>query len=354
MTTHLLGKSMILGIIALCVGASIGSAFSVQPLVTPRPVTRGNILYVGGNGSGNYTTIQAAIDNSTNGDTIYVYDGIYNQNIDTKLNKQITIHAEDQGATITGPTTANPVVSIRTSGVVLDGFTIIGTTNQIVVQVMSLLENVVISNNVIKNGGYGISLMITTSRTTISDNIIQNNAFVGIQVQTSTYNLINHNIVRNNPGQGISVALSSHHNTIVNNTILNNGKEGISIDGAKSTDNTITGNNISGNQVGLRLKSGGTNTIQSNIIQKSLMEGVLLQVSSENTITMNNFINNKRQAAFRLSSRNTWDSNYWSNWIGFKGSQPFLQKLPKAVHGLVLFTFDMHPMLAPYNITGFP
>ncbi len=34
----------------------------------------GNIFYVGGSGFGNYTKIQDAIDNSSNGDTIFVYD----------------------------------------------------------------------------------------------------------------------------------------------------------------------------------------------------------------------------------------------------------------------------------------
>ena len=34
----------------------------------------GNTLYVGGLGPGNYTTIQAAIDDASDGDTVFVYD----------------------------------------------------------------------------------------------------------------------------------------------------------------------------------------------------------------------------------------------------------------------------------------
>ena len=40
--------------------------------------TYGNIQYVGGNGSGNYTAIQDAIDHAEQGDTIYVFKGTYN------------------------------------------------------------------------------------------------------------------------------------------------------------------------------------------------------------------------------------------------------------------------------------
>ena len=34
----------------------------------------GNTLYVGGSGSGNYTSIQEAIDETEDGDTVFVYD----------------------------------------------------------------------------------------------------------------------------------------------------------------------------------------------------------------------------------------------------------------------------------------
>ena len=38
-------------------------------------------LYVGGTGAGNYTKIQDAIDNASAGDTIRVFNGVYNENI---------------------------------------------------------------------------------------------------------------------------------------------------------------------------------------------------------------------------------------------------------------------------------
>ena len=38
----------------------------------------GQILYVGGTGSGNYSCINDAINNTSNGDTVFVYNGTYN------------------------------------------------------------------------------------------------------------------------------------------------------------------------------------------------------------------------------------------------------------------------------------
>ena len=39
----------------------------------------GNTLYVGGDGPGNYSTIQDAIDDAVDGDTVFVYSGIYDR-----------------------------------------------------------------------------------------------------------------------------------------------------------------------------------------------------------------------------------------------------------------------------------
>lgn len=350
MKNELIARSLVFGMVVLFFGASVTSAYNVEPSFSAQPMNRGNILYVGGSGPGNYTTIQAAINNATNGDTIFVYNNTYNENIDTKL-KKISLMGEERDITIIQGQTTAPVVRIGSSDVTIAGFTVIGTPTEVVIQVASLSDNVFIFNNVIKDGGYGISLLPTTSKVTISDNTIINHAFIGIQLQTSSYDVISGNRIENNGGQGIELSLSSNHNSILNNSIINNAKEAILVGGITSTENTIAGNNISHNQIGIRFTSAGSNTIRSNNIQGSTMEGVLLQSSNENAIEKNNFIQNKRQAAFKLSSRNTWDANYWSNWIGFKLTQPLFQKFPKVIGGLLRINFDWHPAKLPYNIS---
>ena len=40
---------------------------------------KGITYYVGGTGSGNYSTIQNAINDASDGDTVYVFQGTYNQ-----------------------------------------------------------------------------------------------------------------------------------------------------------------------------------------------------------------------------------------------------------------------------------
>ncbi len=348
MKKKLVAKSMIVGIVLLCIGASSVTAVNIQP---SQPMGRG-ILYVGGGGPGNYTSIQEAIDNSTSGDTIFVYAGTYAENIDTKL-KKITLMGENRESTFIEGQTTDPVVRIGNSDTTIEGFFMKGSSDEIILQVATLCEDVYIVNNIIENGIQGISLTVPTSRINIIGNTILNNIYIGIQIQTSTYTLIQGNTITANGKQGIDLSLNSNHNSILNNTITGNGEEGIAVGGLASTENTIEGNIIGDNKLGIRFTTGaGSNEIRSNRIEYSAMEGLLLSSSSENTIEKNNFIDNKRQATFKISSRNVWDANYWSNWVGVKFSAPFFQKLPKLILGGIRMNFDKNPALVPYNITG--
>jgi len=56
--------------------------------------TNGNILYVGGDGPNNYTKIQDAINDAHDGDTIFVYYGIYNESI--IMNKSVSLIGIDK------------------------------------------------------------------------------------------------------------------------------------------------------------------------------------------------------------------------------------------------------------------
>lgn len=348
MKTRIVKQSIVVSIILVCIGASAVSGLKTNVTNDNQPTDRGNWLYVGGSGPGNYTSIQKAIDNSTNGDTIYVYNKTYNENLDTKF-KKITLMGENRDITIVQGQGTNPTVKISTGEVTITGFTLIVVAPEPVIETATAINTVLINHNLIQVGGYGVKLDLSTNKITITDNIITDQVYAGIQGQTTSYDVISWNLIEKSSGQGIDLTLGSNHNSILNNTIINNAKEGIFLEGGGNT-NTISGNNVSNNQVGIRLAIAGTTTIKNNNIQGSLMEGLLMKSSSDNVIQMNNFINNKRQASFQFSSRDTWDANYWSNWIGFKLSQPMFQKFPKAIFGVMRIYFDSHPAKTPYTI----
>ncbi len=64
-------KWLAIGIILLFVGTCIIPA-TAQDTEELQPSSRGNWLYVGGSGPGNYTKIQDAIDNASDGDSVFV------------------------------------------------------------------------------------------------------------------------------------------------------------------------------------------------------------------------------------------------------------------------------------------
>ncbi|KYK31078.1 MAG: hypothetical protein AYK22_02730 [Thermoplasmatales archaeon SG8-52-3] len=335
----------------------------------------GNVLYVGGNGSGNYSTIQEAIDDAINGDTVFVFDDSspYQENI--RINKQISVIGENKDTTvINGISGQDHAVRISAKNAEISGFTISGTADgQDGILVYPLMEDCIISNNKVEDSSYGIYLQATSTKITIIDNIISNNEFEGILLQESDRNIISGNTITENGDFGISLeavskqndildntvennfggiqlAGSSSQNTISGNNVINNEREGILIEGVLTTTNEITGNNVTGNNAGMKVSNGGKNIISSNNFKDNTIEGLYFMFSNENIIEMNNFIGNRRNARYVASFRNTWDSNYWDDWIGLKFDIPFFKMFPKSIRGVSFRAYDMNPQEEPYNI----
>jgi parallel beta-helix repeat protein len=80
----------------LCLLVCNGSAVAlITPIVAP--TNRGN-WYVGGIGEGNFTLIQDAFDNASDGDTIYIFPGTYQGGL--ILRKALTVKGSDPASTI--------------------------------------------------------------------------------------------------------------------------------------------------------------------------------------------------------------------------------------------------------------
>jgi hypothetical protein len=156
-----------------------------------------DIIYVKADGTGDYPTIQSAIDASVNGDTIIVADGIYtgdgNHDIDF-LGKAITLQSEN------GP--ENCIIDCENNGraFILESHE--GRTSKII-------------GLTIKNGyvlhQHGGAIYLSESRPTISECIFENNsaaqiwtgwmAFGGaIHCSYTSNPLISYCIFRNNDG----------------------------------------------------------------------------------------------------------------------------------------------------------
>jgi len=291
------------------------------------PINRGDTLYVGGGGFGNYTTIQSAIDDAKDGDTVFVYDDSspYYENI--IINKSIFLRGENRDTTFIDGNGVGDVIYVNNKWIYISGFTVQnGGLDYPFGGIYISSTYGMISNNNIENNFYGI-IMYYSDQIYIFNNNITNNNQCGIYLERSPNNYISSNLIRNQPFNGIGLYNSSSDNIIYNNTILNNKYSGI------------------------RVTNCYNNYMYKNTISKNLV-GIRVEFSSNNTIMNNNFIKNIYREAYHLGNKflghkNNWSGNYWN--------RP--RVLPKPIFGrtgmffklIPYIDFDWSPAKQPYH-----
>jgi len=220
-----------------------------------------NIFYVGGSGPGNYSSIQAAIDATNNGDTVFVFkdSSPYYENV--VVNKSIDLIGEDKETTVIYGGTFDYVVYVAADFVNIRGFTI-------------------------RNDNYYNGINLHTNYSTITDNIVSN-TFHGIILHYSSNNKIFNNIISLNRGHGVCLD-ESNNNALVNNNITYNIWTGIRF--YSSNNNNISDNMISKNGDGMLLSSSKNNVIKENFINNNYRGIILAPFSLINPVYCTNNI----------------------------------------------------------------
>jgi parallel beta-helix repeat protein len=207
-------KCLAIEIILLFLGACFIPAIAQD--TEKQLLSRGNWLYVGGSGPGNYTRIQDAINDANTGDTIFVFRGVYNESF--SIQKSITVLGEDKTSTIIdGQFLYRGIVQLVAENILFSGFKIVNSKQD-------------------TDDGFGISV---SSHDIVTNNIIADNGFFGGIIITGDYNQINNNIIHNNQGHGIYIRKSASYSTISENNIYDNN-DGIM---AYYCDNSVISNN---------------------------------------------------------------------------------------------------------------
>ena len=272
------------------------------------------ILYVGGSGPGNYTTIQSALDNASSGDTVFVYDDSSPYNEHIVVDKSITIMGENRDTTV-----IDGNISINAKSVIMHGFTIRSASG---------------------TGSTGIS--IDSGNTCISDITVSRYSF-GIHVLSGC------NIISDAEITDCSIGIYLAHtiNNIIYGSTISRNNEGIHFEG--SENNLVIYSNISGNDEGIWIDSGYGNSIFHNNI-----ENITLWHSRGTSVEGNNFPGDANHATFFFSlyespfSQNHWSGNYWGSSTLF----------PKIIVGRWWIfpwpNFDLRPVSKPYEIVKNP
>jgi len=342
-------------IIPIILGSNIAITNTTDKLLNQ--FNNGNILFVGGIGPNNYTSIQDAIDNSSDGNTVFVFDDSspYYENLD--MNKSINLIGENRETTIIDSGINKIVLNITKNFLNFSGFTLTNNAsywlgyygiylrsdcNHIFNNIINLSDGIgiflnsnnnVISSNIISNSFTGI-LLHNCCNNTVSGNIISKNNW-GIELGLSTDNIISGNTISSSVWRGVSLHGWSHKNIITKNIIISNNWSGISL--ILCNQNIISNNNIENNENSIGLLDSHFNKIKNN-----------------------NIIGNKLDPHFKDSIANQWKGNYWGrnrNLPKFIFGSLVLLEPPAHVPGLFIkipwINVDLFPAKGPYNIPRF-
>jgi len=253
---------------------------------------RAGAIIVDVNGAGNYTTIQEAVDNAKPGDTIYVKPGSYFGKI--VIDKSLTLIGSGSANTTIKSNGGGTAIFLTADSVIIRGFNIREAWWDSAVYMTNVSECIV-ENCTLTNSSYGI-YALSSNNNTISNNIISNNSHVGIYLEKANYNYVLNNICNTNNGDNYSVSDENRDcgiylfncigNKISNNTCVSNYNYGISAKYSES--NEIRDNICLGNGFGIYEYNGRDNKIANNTCKKSTVDGIILWISENCTVTGNN------------------------------------------------------------------
>ena len=232
-TTPLIRKWLAIGIILLTIGTYLSSP-RAETSKQVQTAGKGNWLYVGGSGPGNYTEIQDAINNASDDDTIFVYESSSPYFESLIINKSISLIGENKETTIIDGTGNDEIIVIRLADYVqVCGFTIRNSSRSEIdweylrgVGVILLAASFCnLSDLIITNTNVGIHLLNYiwnefTYKNTLQRNIfLYNTVSIVLDWGSGYTTIVNNELKRNWIG---IVVITTNFNTIIENNFCLN------------------------------------------------------------------------------------------------------------------------------------
>jgi parallel beta-helix repeat protein len=288
------------------------SAFSLSVTILPENA-KGATLYVGGPGPGNYTKIQDAVDAANPGDTIFVYEGTYYENV--IVNKTVSLVGENKYLTVIDGGGSVDVVNVTADWTNISGFTLKNSGTVFLedagIDARSIFNCNFTGNIFQDNSEYGIFLWFANN-STFSGNRFSNNGVAIILMQS------NWNVLANNDASGdpIGIVYFSENNTVANNTVSSTA-EGIIL--GEASNNTVMDNILFDNWIGIWVQSSVNNKIINNTATLNSQAGIQLASSYRSTVANNTASDNSIGIELWGASGNLIENNNISSstWEAF-------------------------------------
>jgi len=288
-------------------------------------------LYVGGSGDSNFSSIQSAVDQAKNGDTIYVYNGNYHENI--IITKSVNLIGQDRNNTIIDGRSTGNVLSLKTNNINLSNFTIRNSgsnySDDNILHAGVLLESntCIISNCDLRENLIGLNIVNSNNNTIKNCKIFINNG--GVNIIKSSYNKLYDCSIFNNDLLFGMVLQGSDYNDIQYCSVSSNKAIGLII--RESSFNQFYNNIFSNNTHGIRIFSSNT-------------ENCIF-----NKFYLNNFIGNEINAYDDCN--NSWDNNLIGNyWDDYNGSDLDDNGVGDQDYMIPLISIDRYPLMDPLDL----
>lgn len=349
-------------------------------------VSHSKTLHVGAD----YSSIGSALKAARDGDIIEVNGGNYKESL--KIQKSIHLRG------VNNPVISAPdgrIIEVSSPGVIIDGFTFAYdstslSANSSAIYIDKGANGVIIRDNRFQNVLFGIWNVEGT------DIRIERNSITGAKIEDTNYrgncinltgsqnvhvidNTLNYcrdgiymelchdaEITGNNIKDsryavhtmwvdrgdfsnntthdslvGIAI-MYTKHSKISGNFSFGNRTHGLLL--IQTVRSEISSNTVIGNTKGIFLYNSVYNEIKDNLAMSNQLGIHSWGGSEENVITGNSFINNEIQVKFIAGRDQQWDTNFWSDYIGWDMTADGRGDLPYESNSVVDYIFWRYPV----------
>lgn len=288
----------------------------ISSLLGISPATAAVVL-VDARGGGDFTTIQAALDATMDGDTIEVAAGTYSENLTVTGAVNLVSLAGPEVTTIQPMDTGIATVEINSTGATIAGFKVVPGTYAF--RLYQATENT-LSDNIITGTGRGYGMLFWQA---------MNNQLIGNEFRSLYFGVFISNYSHDNLFEGglIDDCIFGFYSSVGDRGVIHgmditNNDYGLRIE--SSNDMLVTETNFVGNTTGVNITNRG----------------------APNRLYNNNFVNNSQHANAQVTA---WavdyvtGGNYWDDWTSPDVNGDGVVDSPRTI-GLGV---DPYPLTAP-------